>query len=239
LAKKEGGKEFDIKEASSSYFKQLETSKNAIFALDIDGKIILWSKGCELLFGFDKSEVTSLFPALMIPQSKQAEFYDIFLQKKDFDNIIFATEHIAKNGQIVKVRLHLSPIKDISRKICGYQGFYIKLADAPTSQKRTFDLIRHILLLELSKGEKTINQLSVKSGINWKTVEKHLVYLMGRKWVTEIFNSRFVRIFGITKQGIEHLAELKSRKALENVDKKDDKYYYSNHISNQIEVRKP
>ena len=33
----------------------------------------------------------------------------------------------------------------------------------------------------LTKGRMTINQIAIDSGINWRTVEKHLTYLIGKK----------------------------------------------------------
>lgn len=70
-------------------------------------------------------------------------------------------------------------------------------------EKRTFGDIRRIILETLSKEKETINNLSKKADINWRTVESHLTYLMGRGLVTEVFSSEYVRIFGITPEGEE------------------------------------
>ena len=66
-----------------------------------------------------------------------------------------------------------------------------------------------MILIALSKGQLSINEISHLSGINWKTVENHLVYLNGRRLVHEHFTSRYVRLFELTKHGEEYVVELK------------------------------
>lgn len=81
--------------------------------------------------------------------------------------------------------------------------------------RRLYDDIRILILMALSKGQSTINKISKDTSINWKTVENHLVYLLGKGYVSEIFKSEYVRIFEITKEGKEHIAKLKSEKMIE------------------------
>ena len=71
--------------------------------------------------------------------------------------------------------------------------------------KRTFSGIRNSILLCLASGQKTINQISNETGINWKTVERHLIYLIGKGWVREAFSSAYVRIFELTAFGKDYL----------------------------------
>ena len=73
--------------------------------------------------------------------------------------------------------------------------------------KRTFNKIRRALLTGLSGGYKSINELSSIAKVNWRTTSKHLVFLVGMKYVKEIFTSPKVRIFEITERGMEVLAK--------------------------------
>ena len=74
--------------------------------------------------------------------------------------------------------------------------------------RRTFSELRKHLLLELSLGHLTTNQLSIKTGINWRTVEAHLDFLIGEGDVAEIVSSRYVRIFKLTEQGMKTVKSL-------------------------------
>ena len=73
------------------------------------------------------------------------------------------------------------------------------------AQKRRFIDIRNSILLSLASGQKTINNLSTETQINWKTVERHLVYLVGKGWAREVFSSSYVRIFELTAFGKDYL----------------------------------
>ncbi|MBI3035255.1 ArsR family transcriptional regulator [Candidatus Woesearchaeota archaeon] len=78
--------------------------------------------------------------------------------------------------------------------------------------KRTFIEIRNSILLSLASGQKSINQISSEAGINWKTVERHLVYLIGRGWAREVFSSAFVRVFELTAFGKDYIRKNVSKK---------------------------
>ena len=72
--------------------------------------------------------------------------------------------------------------------------------------KRNFQEIRDLILLTLSGNRKTINQLAQESGINWKTTQHHLVYLIGKQMVKEVFSSPYVRIFELTDNGDDYIS---------------------------------
>ena len=87
------------------------------------------------------------------------------------------------------------------------------------SLKRTFHEIRNYILMSLAGGQKTINQIASETSINWKTVERHLIYLIGKGWVREAFSSAYVRIFELTAFGKDYLRKNVSK----NIRILDDK----------------
>ena len=91
--------------------------------------------------------------------------------------------------------------------------------------KRPFLEIRNSILLSLASGQKTINYISIETQINWKTVERHLVYLVGRGWAREAFSSAYVRIFELTEFGKDYLRKTNSR----NIQITDKKIYGIEH----------
>lgn len=68
-------------------------------------------------------------------------------------------------------------------------------------KKRTFRELRYIIQLALLPGQQTTNQISIRTGINWRTVESHLTFLVGKGLVSEVFKSEYVRIFKLTEAG--------------------------------------
>jgi predicted transcriptional regulator len=65
--------------------------------------------------------------------------------------------------------------------------------------------LRACILTNLKTGQKTVNQISTETGINWKTVDNHLIYLIGKGFVREVFSSPYVKIYEITERGKQQL----------------------------------
>jgi len=82
----------------------------------------------------------------------------------------------------------------------------VMISTKSNGSKRTFDEIRLSILYSLLKGQRTINQIAGDTNINWKTVEKHLTFLLGKDFVNEIFKSEYVRIFELTQDGRSHIS---------------------------------
>lgn len=94
-------------------------------------------------------------------------------------------------------------------------------------RKRTFTELRHIIIAALLQGQQTTNQLSIKTEINWRTVEAHLTFLIGKGLVSEILKSEYVRIFILTEEGklransLQLLQQKAAEAGTESVEKKD------------------
>ena len=63
------------------------------------------------------------------------------------------------------------------------------------TNRRTFKQIRHLILVSLYSGRKTINQISNNIGVNWKTVENHITHLVGKALIKEVFMLFFSIVF--------------------------------------------
>jgi len=81
------------------------------------------------------------------------------------------------------------------------------MANESNNGKRRFSILRNLILQNLSQGQKTINQIASETGINWKTVDNHLTYLVGKGLAKEVFSSSYVRIFEITQKGADVLQQ--------------------------------
>jgi len=61
--------------------------------------------------------------------------------------------------------------------------------------KRKFKEIRQIILKDFQKGQRTVNEIASSTGLTWRTVDNHLVYLIGKGLVEPVFISEYVRIY--------------------------------------------
>ena len=66
-------------------------------------------------------------------------------------------------------------------------------------RKRKFAEIRQQILKELKKGEKTLNQLAKATNTNWSTVDKHIIFLVGKGIAEPVLQTKYVRIYRLAK----------------------------------------
>ncbi|PIN86832.1 hypothetical protein COV19_02400 [Candidatus Woesearchaeota archaeon CG10_big_fil_rev_8_21_14_0_10_44_13] len=75
-------------------------------------------------------------------------------------------------------------------------------------KKRLFTELRNLILENVVSGQKTLNQIASETGINWKTVDNHMTFLIGKGLAKEVFSSRYVRIVEATEKGIEQAGRI-------------------------------
>lgn len=208
----------------------IKDANEAIVAIDINSKVRIWNKSAERLFGYTEKEVLGK----NLPFIKSQFTYEVeamISKAKIGESISFKTTKQTKSGGDIEVLVHANPLYrngvlvgvsammwELSslKKVC-YLPY--NLETHQREQKRTFAEIRDLIFLTLGSGRKTINQLSSESGINWRTVEKHLTYLIGKRYVNEVFSSEYVRIFELTQNGLEYFDKLKANELQKHLRK--------------------
>ncbi len=208
----------------------VRSTNAALVAIDLDGKVRFWSKYAENLLGYTEKEVMGK----NLPFIKKEFTYEIekvIATAREGRAIVFKTTKQKKDGSEVELVVHANPIQkessvtgismllqesNVLKKVC-----YLPFGNENYTKepKRTFVEIRDIIFVTLDEGRKTINQISNESGVNWRTVEKHLTYLIGKRYVSEVFSSEYVRIFELTALGLEYLSEIKARTLQKHVKK--------------------
>ena len=83
--------------------------------------------------------------------------------------------------------------------------------------KRTFLYLRHLILIALLKGPQTINQISINSGINWKTAENHLTHLTGKGLIALLYQTPYLKIYQLTDKGKQYLEYVKEKYQKEHI----------------------
>ena len=188
------------------------------FVCDLNENVLFWSVGAEELFGYSKNEVLGKMVDI-VPLNYKGEFKVALDKALLGQSINFKTKRYNRRGDVLDVLVVAFPLT-VDQKLVGV-SFVVHdvqvLRNAVVSvktereTKRTFGVIRESILLCLTRGRMTINQIANGSGINWKTVEKHLTYLIGRRLVEEVFSSEYIRIFELTKKGKEFVEGIKAK----------------------------
>ncbi len=204
-------------EKEGDFWIVLDSSKDAVIITDLKlpMKISFWNKKAEELLGYKRIDVLGRKnPA--IPEEYQPELGLIMKEILKGNEVSYKSKRLTKEGKMIDVLVKAHPFKreDIISgiiteirplaEIKSAKNIITHIRKKQQIKKRSFIQIRKRILSELLEGERTINELSIRTNTNWRTVESHLVYLVGRGLIKEVFSSEYVRIFRITELGKLH-----------------------------------
>ena len=98
-------------EALSRIAAIVESSSDAIWSIDRDGRIVTWNSGAEKLFGYTAEEAIGQSARLIVPPERAWElehFLALMLKHEPVPNL--ETMRLRKDGSLVDVSLNRSPI---------------------------------------------------------------------------------------------------------------------------------
>jgi two-component system, chemotaxis family, CheB/CheR fusion protein len=117
----------------------VESSDDAIVAIDLDGVITSWNQGAERLFGYTAQEAISQPLTMSIPPERSGAEASILERLRRGERIEhFETAGRRKDGSAVDVSLTVSPIKNDQGEVIGAS----KIARDITERKRAEEAIR-------------------------------------------------------------------------------------------------
>lgn len=76
-------------------------------------------------------------------------------------------------------------------------------------KRKTYPQIRQLILDAFNAGERTVNQIASVTGLTWRTVDLHLIYLIGTGKIEPVFVSPYVKIY--RKKEVEKDVRLRLR----------------------------
>jgi PAS domain S-box-containing protein len=98
----------------------VESSDDAIIGKDLDGKIVSWNKGAENMFGYTKEEVLDKNIFIIVPANMFKDYEEVMEQIRTGKSIKHHdTVRMKKDGRLVDVSLHISPMYDSNCIVSG------------------------------------------------------------------------------------------------------------------------
>ena len=190
-----------------TYF--IEECNQAILCLDKDFNISFVSKGAELLFNLKRENthniedinIRGIQNLKVLMNSQVYKKGQVITKDKITKNIILSIDPKFDNNKFTGATLVALEYAAINKAVEEQEEIQKK-------DKKTFFQIRNTILIHLEIKKRTINQISLETGINWKTVEKHLTYLLGKKMVNEVFSTEYLRVFEINDKGKEEIKKI-------------------------------
>jgi PAS domain S-box-containing protein len=129
----------------------VENSNDAIYSIDMEGKITSWNKTAEKLFGWKKDDIIGKHISELLPEGfeKEAEY----TTKKVKDGVAylsFESKRRCRDGSIIDVDITVSPIFNESKELSGIS---IIARDVSHKVKTEQELIKRILKYKVEVGK--------------------------------------------------------------------------------------
>jgi PAS domain S-box-containing protein len=98
----------------------VESSDDAILSNSLDGQILSWNPGAELMYGYSANEIIGQSVSKLMPADKKEELFAILDKIKSGENVDhLETARITKEGRLIDVSLRFSSLKDERGRIVG------------------------------------------------------------------------------------------------------------------------
>ncbi len=98
----------------------VESSGDAIIAMDLEGRIVEWNHSAERLFGYCRDEVIGRSIELLMPPDRADDWRRILKRVVSGEHVEhFETRRRARDGRILDVSLTVSPVRDNEGRIVG------------------------------------------------------------------------------------------------------------------------
>ena len=97
----------------------VESSDDAIFSKDLDGRIVTWNRAAETLYGFSQSEAIGQPVAILMPEDRLQELPTLMETIKNGRRLLLETTRVRKDGTHIDVSLTVSPIRDTQGTVVG------------------------------------------------------------------------------------------------------------------------
>ena len=98
----------------------VESSDDAIFSMDLEGKIASWNRGAEQLYGYKAREAVGCTVRMLVPPERQGEverYQHVLKQGGHLGS--YETERVRKDGTRVPITLAVSPLRNANGEVVG------------------------------------------------------------------------------------------------------------------------
>ncbi|HEX7086121.1 MAG TPA: PAS domain S-box protein, partial [Vicinamibacterales bacterium] len=126
----------------------VESSDDAIFSKDLDGRIASWNPAAERMFGYTADEAIGQSIRLIVPPDRYEEEDEVLRRIRQG----MAVEHAdtirrRKDGRLIEVELTVSPVRDAAGAVTGASSIARDITAKKQSEQELADLHRRLTTL--------------------------------------------------------------------------------------------
>lgn len=123
----------------------VESSEEAIIGETLDGIISSWNKGAEKLYGYSAGEAIGQSISILVPQEISDDLPNILGKIERGEEIEhYETARVRKDGRLIHVALHISPIRDSSGIITGASAIALDITRRKVAEEENVKLMAEL-----------------------------------------------------------------------------------------------
>ncbi len=126
--------------SADSYRQIIEQAPDAILMSDREGRIRLWNRGCELVFGFSEDEALGQSLDIIIPEKLRGRHWEGYFRVMETGQSAYGTKLLSvpalhKDGRQLSCAFSIVLLKDDSGRPTGVASIMRDVTDAWTREK--------------------------------------------------------------------------------------------------------
>ena len=127
----------------------VENSSDAIYSVNLAGKITSWNRTAEKMFGWSREEALNMHADSLLPEELKGET-ELILRKisEGITSMTYETRRVTRNGDIINVEVTISPIYGESK----ISGFSVIARDVSMKIEAESRILRRVLKYDLERG---------------------------------------------------------------------------------------
>ena len=143
--------------ATQHYAAIVKSSADAILSKDLNGVIMSWNRGAELLFGYTAEEAVGKPVTILIPTDRHDEERAILQRIRQGQSVDhYETVRQRKDGSLIDISLTVSPIKNEKGEIVAASKIARDITETKRAQER-----QELLLREMDHRIKNLFTLAI------------------------------------------------------------------------------
>ena len=133
-----------VERTASHFIAVVEASSDAIIGKDLDGRVVLWNRGAERLYGYTEAEMCGESISVLVPPGHDDEVPELMRRARAGELIEqHETLRARKDGTLVDVSLTVSPIRDRDGSVVGVATIARDISARLHDQERLRFLAEH------------------------------------------------------------------------------------------------
>lgn len=149
----------------------VESSRDAIYAVDLDRKIINWNHGAEIMYGYSSDEAIGERIDMIVPHDRADEPSQIMAKVMNGIRVDqFETIRQKKDGSRINVSLTISPVFNPDGKITSIAS----ISQDVSERKRSEEQISHLATIVESSNDAIFSTTLDGVILNWNPGAEHM-----------------------------------------------------------------